>query len=142
MASGGLGSGEHHQSALVTPLLTPPPGDIIVVENAPVDRNNPGHSSSPALSKLEGSVQVGASGGWNPTALEWWSTIGLALAFVLVAASSEVLLMYSQKNSGKPGTPAWGIGNNIYSPSGFSIDIHLTDNEISRGRQFAKVFLP
>jgi len=91
--------------------------------------------------KSQGPVHPTASGRnkptWKPAALKRWSTIPLGLTFIAIAIVSEVVLIQSQKSSGK----AVGFSAQtmvlIHSLLGF--DIHLVDSELSRTKQFLKV---
>jgi hypothetical protein len=129
-------------NSLTALLFTPSsgfPSDIAVLEKAPIDQNDPnlrtlGRSAeSKSLDDFDNSRLT-----WKPSASYWWITIPLSLAFIAIAISSEVVLFYSRKNSGKVTDSSASDEAHSFS---VGFDINLTDTEPARTAQLRMVWL-
>ena len=71
------------------------------MEKVPIDQHDPDHRTPAELNFLHFGAADDWHPGWKPYKHYWGRTIPLSLAFIAIAISSEVILFYSQKNSGR-----------------------------------------
>ncbi|KAF8344277.1 uncharacterized protein EI90DRAFT_3115027 [Cantharellus anzutake] len=110
-------SDEHDKSTTTPPPFTHHPGypaEIADMEKAQIDQSDLYPSQEVTYENYLETLE--------PPKLHWWRTIPLGLAFIAVAIASQVVLVYSRYRSG--------------------FVVHLTDFELTRGKQFAKSFGP
>ena len=96
-------------NSLIPPLFTPSSG-------IHGDQNDPSFGGSAEKKSLHLDASDNGRPTWRSFASYWQFTIPLSLAFIAIAISSEVVLIHSQKNSGKARDSSMRVMRLIPSP--------------------------